>query len=417
MTKFENQFQPFIQSAWEKAGFTEPTAIQEAAVPLLLNGLDVIAESPTGTGKTLAYLLPILHEIDPEKKDIQAVILASSQELVMQILEQIQQWGQGSGIRSASLIGGANTKRQLEKLKKKPHIVAGTPGRVAELVNQKKLKMHEVRTLVLDEGDQLLTSEHQGTIEGIIKATLRDRQLVLFSATVPKETEQKAAALMNEAEVIRKERDTEASGKVDHVYIVSEAREKVDVVNSLVKNEKMKALAFVNDIGEVNTIGEKLAFKKVEVSILHSESKKEERKQAITRFREGSTPLLVATDVAARGLDVTGLTHVIQMDVPRDAKQYTHRAGRTGRQGADGMVISLVEPREERDLKRAARDAGVTLREMKLSRGKIENVKPDEGSDPSPKKRHTPGTKSRQPAGVRAGAGKKPSVKKKKKKK
>ncbi|TMW70715.1 DEAD/DEAH box helicase [Alteribacter natronophilus] len=406
MTNFANQFQPFIQTAWEKAGFTEPTAIQESAVPHILARRDVIAESPTGTGKTLAYLLPILHEIDPEKKDVQAVILASSQELVMQILEQIQQWGQGSGIRSASLIGGANTKRQLEKLKKKPHIVAGTPGRVAELVKQKKLKMHEVRTIVLDEGDQLLTSEHEGTIRSIIDATLRDRQLILFSATVPEETEKKADALMNEAEVIRKERDASAAGKVDHLYVVCEAREKVDILNTLVKNEKMKALAFINEIGEANVIGEKLAFKKADVSVLHSDTGKQERKQAISRFRDGSTPLLVATDVAARGLDVTGLTHVIQMDAPRDAKQYTHRAGRTGRQGAEGTVISLVTPGEERDLKRSARDAGVKLRQQKVYRGKLEDIQSvsKNGSEMKGKKRG-PGPKKKQPAGVRIGRG------------
>src|SRR5690606_25457538 len=149
--------------AWKKAGFHELTDVQTETIPLILEGGDVIAESPTGTGKTLAYLLPVLHKIDPEKRNVQAVILASSQELVMQILSEVQKWGEGSGIRSASLIGGANLKRQLEKLKKSPNVIVGTPGRVSELIKQKKLKMHEVKTIVLDEGDQLLTSEHVST--------------------------------------------------------------------------------------------------------------------------------------------------------------------------------------------------------------------------------------------------------------
>ncbi|RNA66807.1 DEAD/DEAH box helicase [Alteribacter keqinensis] len=375
MSDYTSNLKPFIQTAWEKAGFTEPTRIQEVAAPLVLEKKDMIAESPTGTGKTLAYLLPILHQIDPEKKDVQAVILASSQELVMQILEQIQNWSQGSGIKSASFIGGANTKRQLEKLKKKPQIIAGTPGRLAELIKIKKLKMHEVRTVVLDEGDQLLIPEHEKTIEQIIKSTLKDRQLLLFSATVPEQVEKKAAILMSEPEVVRVGKDQIATGNVEHVYVVCEAREKIEVVNSLVKNQSIKALAFVNDIGEVNVIGEKLHFKKIDVSVLHGETKKQEREQAIKRFRSGDTSLMVATDLAARGLDIQELTHVIQMDVPRDAKQYIHRSGRTGRNKQDGTVISLVQPREERDLKRAAKEAGVELRQQQLNRGRLVDVK------------------------------------------
>ncbi|WP_198520889.1 DEAD/DEAH box helicase [Alteribacter populi] len=375
MTDYIKSMQPFIQQAWEKAGFTEPTAIQEEATPLILQKKDVIAESPTGTGKTIAYLLPILQQIDTEKKDVQAVILASSQELVMQILEQIQEWSQGSGMKSASFIGGANTKRQLEKLKKKPHIIAGTPGRLAELVKMKKLKMHEVKTIVLDEGDQLLIPEHEQTIEQIIKSTLKDRQLVLFSATVPEQVEKKAASLMKEPEKVKVSHDKKALGKVEHLYVVCEEREKIEVVNSIVKNQQIKALAFVNDIGEVNVIGEKLSFKKVDVGVLHSETKKQEREHAIKRFRSGDTSLLVATDLASRGLDIQELTHVIQMDVPRDGKQYIHRAGRTGRSGAEGTVISLVEPREERSLKRAAKEAGVKLDERELKRGRLVEIK------------------------------------------
>jgi superfamily II DNA/RNA helicase len=187
-TNFLMDVKPFIQSNWEKANFQEPTAIQKKSIPLILEGKDVFAESPTGTGKTLAYVLPLLNNIDEKKKNAQVVILAPSRELVMQIFEEIKKWSEGSGLTSASFIGGANIKRQLEKLKKSPQVIVGTPGRIHELIKLKKLKMHEVKAFVLDEGDQLLIPEHKNTIKEIIKTTLNDRQVVLFSATLNEST-------------------------------------------------------------------------------------------------------------------------------------------------------------------------------------------------------------------------------------
>ncbi|WHY35065.1 DEAD/DEAH box helicase [Cytobacillus firmus] len=360
---------PFIQEAWKKSAFTQPTTIQAEAVPPALEGRDIIAESPTGTGKTLAYLLPVLEKIDPDKQAVQAVILASSQELVMQILSEIQKWAEGSGIKAASFIGGANVKRQLEKLKKHPHIALGTPGRVLELIKQKKLKMHEVKTIVLDEGDQLLVKEHTQTVQNIVKSTLKERQVLLFSATLPPVVEQLAKELTADAEVIRVEKDeTIQAAGVDHIYFVAEARDKIKMLEKISRLEDIKALVFVKDIGNLTVMAEKLDFKNISSSTLHSDLTKFDRQKAIKNFRTGNTNMLIATDVAARGLDIKGVTHVVHFDFPKDMNQYVHRSGRTGRFGAGGTVISLVTEREERELKKMAKELGLTA-EKKVMRG------------------------------------------------
>lgn len=366
------RLRPSIQQVWEKAGFVRPTSIQSYAIPAILDKKDIIAQSPTGTGKTLAYLLPVLHAIDSEKLYVQAVILASSQELVMQILSEIQKWSEGSGIRSASFIGGANMKRQLEKLKKHPHIVAGTPGRILELIKQKKLKMHEVKTVVLDEGDQLLVPEHTDTIKQIIKSTLSDRQVVLFSATLPEHTVKLAQELTDGAEMISVEKDeTIEAAKVEHIYFQSEARDKIKLLEKISRLPSVKALVFVKDIGNLTVLSEKLAYKEIKTSVLHSDLNKMERQKSLRLFRQEKTPMLLATDVAARGLDIQGITHVVHFDFPKDLNQYVHRSGRTGRFGAAGTVLSLVTEREERELKKYARELGIEVEIKRFHSGNI----------------------------------------------
>ncbi|MGM7703422.1 DEAD/DEAH box helicase [Pseudalkalibacillus sp. Hm43] len=367
-----NITQPFLQKAWEKSQFEQPTAIQNEAIPAILEGTDVIAESPTGTGKTLAYLLPILEKVDPKSKDPQALIMASSRELVMQIFEEVQKWAEGSGISGASLIGGANVKRQIEKLKKKsPQVILGTPGRVEELIKSKKLKMHEVKTIVLDEGDQLLVPEHIGTIESIIKSTLAERQVLLFSATMPEKTEEIGRSFMVEPKVLKVDRKPRKNTNVQHVYVVSDRRDKIKNLEKLSRLKGVKGLAFGNEIGELSVITEKLDYNRVPADLLHSEMKKTERQTALKQFREGKSNLLLATDVAARGLDIKGLTHVVQVDISEDENQYLHRAGRTGRAGASGTVVSLVTPAEEKTLKRIANKLDLRLEKKKFYAGEM----------------------------------------------
>ncbi|MGE7602723.1 DEAD/DEAH box helicase [Peribacillus sp. NPDC097675] len=362
---------PFIQEVWKKSGFAQLTPVQTKTIPVIAQGKDIMAESPTGTGKTLAYLLPLLEKIDPDKKSPQALILASSRELVMQINEEVRIWSEGSGISGAAFIGGANVKRQLDKLKKHPQVIAGTPGRVYELIAQKKLKMHEVKTIVLDEGDQLIIPEHMQTINNIIKTTLKDRQIMVFSATLPEETEKVARGFMNDPELIKVDKSEKMESKVDHLYFVVERREKSKILEKITRLKDVKALAFLNDIAELSVLHEKLSYKGIEMGVLHGESNKVDREKALRKLRSGKSPMLIATDVAARGLDIKGLTAVVHIDMAENIDQYIHRSGRTGRAGADGTVISIVTEREERELKKMARELEIPLTKVNFYGGNI----------------------------------------------
>lgn len=374
--EFKENMKPFLQEAWNISGFGAPTVIQEKTSMLIGEGRDIIAEAPTGSGKTVAYLLPLLQKIDATKKQIQVVILASSHELVMQIHQEIQKWSKGSGITSASLIGGANITRQIDKLKKKPQIVAGTPGRVLELINRKKVKMHEVQTLVLDEADQLIVPEHMGTVENILKGTLKERQLLLFSATLPRAMEEIALPLMKDPAVIRVQETETNKPKVDHVYLLCEAREKMELLRKMTNIPDSKALAFMRDIGNLSVLADKLVYAGLAVGVLHSDTGKEQRAKALKTFRTSDNALLLATDVAARGLDIDELTYVVNVDLPKDITQYQHRAGRTGRLGSTGgTVVSLIEAYELKQLRKLVEPFDVELQEKVLYGGKLVNPK------------------------------------------
>ncbi|SEN71663.1 Superfamily II DNA and RNA helicase [Amphibacillus marinus] len=365
---------PFLHTAWDKSAFKKLTTIQLYTTRLILEGKDIIAESPTGSGKTLAYLLPLLQQIKPDQKNTQVVILASSHELVMQIHQHVQDWSKQSEIGSATLIGGANVKRQIEKLKKKPQLVIGTPGRINELISQKKLKMHQVKTIVLDEADQLLVSEHLAIIEGIVKSTMKDRQVLVFSATLPDPVQKTAARIMNSPEVIQVGNEEDDRPNVTYLYLVCEARDKIDWLRKLIRNQEMKALVFVKDITTLSVLAEKLDYMGIRAGVLHSDANKQERAKAMKAFRDGESELLLASDVAARGLDIPNLSHVIHMDLPNEKTQFVHRSGRTGRLGAEsGTVIAIVTEIEERQLQKFSRQLGLTVVKGTIRKGQFIN--------------------------------------------
>ena len=354
---FIEKLEPVWQEKWKKTGFESIMPIQEQMIPEMMAGKDILAQSPTGSGKTLAYVLPILQQIDPAKASTQAMIIAPSQELSMQIVNVLRDWTEGTDVTVTQLIGGANMQRQLEKLKKKPTIVVGTPGRMNELVKNKKLKMHEIRILVLDEGDQLMAREHREVMKSLIDKTTNDRQLVLVSATITDEVELVADRIMQDPTRIHvTAEEMPMQGKVTHSFIKVDERDKTDLLRSISHIEGVKALAFVNNLDQLLMKENKLKFRETKIVTLHSEMKKDERKKALDSFRKGEVSILIATEVAARGLDIDAVTHVIHVDVPRTIDQYLHRSGRTGRAGADGEVLTLLAYQDERHYKKFTKD-------------------------------------------------------------
>lgn len=360
------------ESTKKKWTFESPMPIQEKMIPEMLDGKDIVAQSPTGTGKTLAYVLPLLELVDGGKQQTQALIVTPSQELSMQIVEVVREWTEGTPITVTQLIGGANIQRQIEKLKKKPTIVVGTPGRLNELIKAKKLKMHDIQYVILDEGDQLLSREHRVITKSFIDQANPGKQIVLVSATVTEEIELVADRMMNEPVHIKVEaQELPALGTVIHSFIKVDVRDKTELLRRISHIEGIRALAFVNHMDQLLMKETKLKFRDAQIVALHSEMKKEERKNALDSFRKGEVRVLLSTDVAARGLDIEGLTHVIHVDVPKTTEQYLHRSGRTGRAGADGEVLTLLSYNDEKDYKKLTKSLGEKPVQKIWHKGKI----------------------------------------------
>lgn len=356
-------------------GIVEPSPVQEEAIPLILEGKDVIARSQTGTGKTLAYLLPILQSTRPELKATQKLVLAPSQELAMQIVREAQRYMEhDTGV--LALIGGAAVNRQLEKLREHPRLVVGTPGRVRELIALKKLKMHNVSTIVVDEVDQIFQLGDGGEVHKIIHSALRDRQLVFLSATINEEIRTLAGREMKNAAEVGIEPERVTAAGLEHSYFVCEERDKVDMLRRIVRTcNPRKALVFVNMTDTVGELEAKMNYAGLKSAALYGDADKVTRATVLARFRADKLKLLVATDVAARGLDIAGLDMVIQFDPAPDAEHYVHRAGRTGRMGRKGTVISIVTERERFIMNKFTREIGGEIRERMLHNGKV--VDPD----------------------------------------
>ncbi|MGG0657298.1 DEAD/DEAH box helicase [Rummeliibacillus pycnus] len=358
-----------LQKKWT---FPSTMPIQDQMIPALLDGKDVVAESPTGTGKTLAYLLPILQKVDGAKKATQALIVAPSQELCMQIVEVIRTWTAGTNITVVPLIGGANPQRQIEKLKKKPTIAVGTPGRLNELVKEKKLKLHELTTIVLDEGDQLLSRDYRVIVKSFIDGADHERQVAVVSATITDEIELVANRMLHDPLRFQVKVDKTLTGsKVVHSFVKLQERDKTEFLRKLSHVSGVRGLAFMNNLDQVLMKKSKLEFRNAPIVALHSEMKKEERKAALDSFRKGEARILIATDIAARGLDIEGLTHVIHVDVPYTREQYVHRSGRTGRAGADGEVITLLAYHEEQAYHKRVRELSIKPVEKIWSNGQL----------------------------------------------
>lgn len=358
----------------KKADIINPTPIQSKVIPIALEKKDLVGESQTGSGKTLAYLLPLFQNIDSSKREMQALILAPTHELVMQIDNEIKLLSENSqaGITSTPIIGEVNAKRQIEKLKEKPHIIVGSVGRVLELISQKKIKAHTIKTIVLDEADNLLAKDKLSTVKNIIKTTLRDRQLMAFSATIHTETLALARELMKKPEVIKVEDTNTVNENIEHMYFLSDPREKIETLRKLIASINPKrAIVFLNRNEEVDLATVKLKYHHINAEGIYSNTSKEDRKKALEGFRSGKVQLLISSDIAARGLDVKDVTHIFNLNLPSDPKEYLHRSGRTGRAGDFGTSISIISPVELSLIKKYEKNLNIRIQSKKIVRGKI----------------------------------------------
>lgn len=333
-----------------KAGISVPTTIQAEVIPAALAGKDIIGQSPTGTGKTLAYLLPIFQKIDTARRETQVLILAPTHELAIQIQRQIELLANHSGltVTSVPIIGDVNILRQIDKLKEKPHIITGSSGRILELVQKKKINSQTIKTIILDEADRLLDDKNLSSVRAVIKTTQRDRQMLAFSATMPPAALNQVKELMNNpVEILSTQSKDENKPDIEHVYFVSDRRDKFEVLRKIVRSVNIdQALVFINRSDDVELTVDKLNYHGLSAAGIHGSFVKQERKKAMDGFRSGKIQLLVASDLAARGLDIPGVEFVFNLDLPEDPEVYLHRAGRTGRAGESGVAISIVSPRE-----------------------------------------------------------------------
>lgn len=362
-----------LVQALTQMGITQPTLIQDRAIPAALAGNHIIGQSATGTGKTFAYLLPLLQKIVPDRQNAQAVILAPTYELAMQIYRQLEILIKtaASEVSCASLIGGANVTRQIEKLKKKPQILVGSAGRMIELQRKGKLKLDQVHTVVLDEVDRLLDDQNLATTKLVVNAVPQSVQYLLFSATISPRTVNRAD-FVKEPYIISLKEEAVAKPDIENLYFVADFRDKVEVLRKLAKLLEIKrGLVFVNRNEGIAAAVEKLKFHGVKVAALNGEGSKMERKIAIEDFTKGKIQLLVASDVAARGLDIADIDYVINLDLPEDEKIYLHRAGRTGRAGKSGIAVSLVAPQEILKLSDFAKKIKVELVKKQMENGKV----------------------------------------------
>lgn len=361
----------------KKIGITEATEIQFKSIPFALENRDIIGESETGSGKTLAYLLPLFEKIDYSKREMQAVILAPTHELVMQIDNEIKALAENSQlpVTSAAIIGNVNIKRQIEKLREKPHIITGSAGRILELIKMKKISAHTIKTIVIDEGDKLLDEDNLPLVKNVIKTTMRDRQLMVFSATISEKAINTAKDLMKDPCIIKIQSDIKVNSNITHLYIKAEQRDKIEVLRKLIASiNPEKAIIFINKSEEIQLTAAKLQYHHLKASGIYGKALKEERKKALEQFRSGKINLLVASDLAARGLDIKEVTHIINLDLPEDSKEYIHRTGRTARSGNTGTAISIITEKEFSLIKKYKQLFNIEIEEREMYKGLL--VKP-----------------------------------------
>ncbi len=364
---FELHLRPELVQAVTEMGYTDPTPIQEGMIPLMLTGDDVIGQAQTGTGKTAAFALPMLHNLEEKQKHVQGLVLAPTRELAIQVAEATEQYGQHLGVKVMAVYGGQPYYKQIGRLKKGVDIVIGTPGRLLDLIKRKVLDLSNVSTVVLDEADEMLSMGFIEDIEAILEQTPPRRQTALFSATLPKEIRKLADQYMIDPEsvtIAKKQLTVEAIEQ--RYYMVYEADKLAALVRLFEIEPMVNTLIFARTRVGTGDLANALTGRGVAAEALNGDMSQEARERVLKRFRGNQVTVLVATDVAARGLDIDDISHVINFDLPNDPEVFVHRVGRTGRAGRTGTAISLVTPRERWHLRKIERFTKQTMTQAKL---------------------------------------------------
>ncbi|WP_042355029.1 DEAD/DEAH box helicase [Bacillus rubiinfantis] len=376
----ENQFnqftfQSFIIEAMQKFGFYTPTEIQKQMIPLVLKGENVIGQSQTGTGKTLAYVLPILEKINPDRQEVQAVITAPTRELASQIYQQISKITEFTqpkqSIITKLFIGGTDKQRTIEKLKIQPHIVVGTPGRVHDLVNEQALYIHTASTLVVDEADMMLD---MGFIEDVDRVAARmpeQLQMLVFSATIPEKLKPFLKKYMENPEMVVIEPRQRTAENLHHFLLPSRHRDKKELVyDALISYNPYLAIVFTNTKKMAEDLAGYLNERGLKVGRVHGDLTPRERKKMMKQIQDLEYQYIVATDLASRGIDIEGVSHVINYELPSDLDFYIHRVGRTARAGSTGFALTIFDLADEDALIRLEK-MGITFQHVDLKKGEF----------------------------------------------
>ncbi|WP_257181352.1 DEAD/DEAH box helicase [Corynebacterium cystitidis] len=357
-----------VLAAVKKVGFEQPSAIQAETIPLLMEGRDVVGLAQTGTGKTAAFALPVLSQIDPKERYPQALVLAPTRELALQVSDSFQSFADHLGkIQVLPIYGGQAYGVQLAGLRRGAHIIVGTPGRVIDHLEKGTLDISNLRFLVLDEADEMLNMGFQEDVERILEDTPEEKQVALFSATMPNGIRRISKQyLSNPAEVTVKS-ETRTNTNITQRYLFTAHRNKLDAITRILEVIEFEAMiVFVRTKHETEVLAEKLRARGFSAAAINGDIAQQQRERTVDQLRDGRLDILVATDVAARGLDVERISHVFNYDIPNDTESYVHRIGRTGRAGRTGEAILFVTPRERRMLRSIERVTNAKIEEMEL---------------------------------------------------
>jgi ATP-dependent RNA helicase DeaD len=343
---------PAILKSLEKMNYKEPSPIQAAAIPLILQQHDLIALAKTGSGKTATCAIPICHRINKESRTIQALIIVPTRELALQYATEAQKIGGEKGVKTFAIFGGEDAAMQQSKLKHGVHVLVATPGRLIDFIYSRSIDLSKVETLVLDEADEMLSMGFYDDLEFIIQCLIHDHQTLLFSATMPQQIRKIAKQHMKSPREITLMSEQVSPETIDHRFLYCHHEQKISALTNLIRDFKPKqSIIFCHSREEVERVCRNLSKNFDGVDFLHAGLSQDIRTIITSKFRSGKITLLVATDVAARGLDFSGITHVFIYHLADDTDSYVHRSGRTGRQERQGTVITLVTDRELRSLK------------------------------------------------------------------